>query len=343
MMSKTSFRAIIPAAMLLLIATVCNASEVPAALADASDFTFIEYTGCSDGSYNRIFVDFASDCAELCRNDQQCGAFTVNAGNLRCYLKESCNRKEPKTDNFSGVKRTELWLDVTTPEETSADDLTVVEEYEYDEPQEEEYYEPEVEEDEPVAGEAKDPTYTVLISLGCSDDSYWRDGGMDEPSCQEACTADPRCGAYTVNIVMFRCYLKDTCDTARRKTDNISGIKSGTPLPSTVIESSPPPPSPLPSPPAPPLPQPPPPLVKTKDSVFYAYPAYYCNGKTIISNTAGTARICRKRCENNNDCMAYSYHVVKKTCELKGICKKLVPNAPWITGFLLPNPDSWYP
>ena len=217
-MWKTSFRSI-PAALLLLVITACNASEVPVALADASDFTFIEYTGCSDGSYNRVSVDFPSDCAELCRKDQQCGAFSVNAGNLRCYLKETCDRTEPKTDNFSGIKRREVWLEVPGGTFQDADDPTEVGEeyyepeevgdYFYYDPQEEEYYEPEVEEAEPVTRKPKDPTYTVLVSLGCSDDSYSREGGMDEPSCQEACNADPRCGAYTVNTARFMCYLKE--------------------------------------------------------------------------------------------------------------------------------------
>ena len=92
----------------LFFLAICTASKVPADIAKYADFTFLEFTGCSDSSYARMFVDAVNDCVSLCRGDGQCAAFSVNTRNLRCYLKASCAGKEPKSDNFSGIKVTRM-------------------------------------------------------------------------------------------------------------------------------------------------------------------------------------------------------------------------------------------
>jgi hypothetical protein len=187
--------------------------------------------------------------------------------------------------------------------------------------------------------------FMVLLGMGCTDDSYLRvdgaNGGDNNhkavASCQTACNADTRCGAYTVNITSGRCALKETCVAAQRIKFSHSGIKFGTPLPSTILESGPATPATTPVPPPPPL------AIKTKQSVFYAYPAFYCKSDVLVSSFAESARVCRIRCKMNDKCMAFSFHVVNKACELKRTCREMLPSAPWLTGFLLANPHPWYP
>lgn len=165
---------------------------------------------------------------------------------------------------------------------------------------------------------AHSSTYEYVDNFGCrGGSSSEEDEITDVKGCEQMCSEQPSCFAFTFNVETSRCYIKTNC-TVKRKYTNFSGLKLlPTPAPTTGAPTE----APTPAPTRPPVdyaPAPAPTPRSPRDyNVLYGV---RCDETVIDSAESRSADECKERCEALDQCNAYSFEVGSGRCYVMGHC-----------------------
>jgi hypothetical protein len=177
--------------------------------------------GCDDTNVATIKDVSPETCENRCLLEPACRFFTYNLDKSKCFLKPTCEEREDKDNNFTGVKLEDAPTDPpSTPAPTTRPPVS---------PTPAPTLPPLSPTPAPTTAAPTLPpspvTFEVTDGVGCDDDTLERYSDFTMEECERACEANSECRVFTFNTDNERCYLKATCDDIKLDDDNDTGVK----------------------------------------------------------------------------------------------------------------------
>ena len=225
-------------------------------LLQESQYEYLQAVGCNDPSIQLMKDSSQSDCEAACDAELTCGAFTFNKQTRTCFLKEACDTRKEKQENFSGIKKAKPQPEFETLWTTLCRDPSMVSYSGLTKPACE----------AACADDGNCQAYTfhydsgrcllketctirewkallvtgikksvpppqlhrfkILWAQRCQDPvSLMSLPGLTRPTCQAACAEQNDCGAYTFDYHSNICLLTETCETKTWSERHVTGLK----------------------------------------------------------------------------------------------------------------------
>jgi hypothetical protein len=140
------------------------------------------------------------------------------------------------------------------------------------------------------------PVVVLPFKWSLTSDSLQKFDASTVHECEERCSGDTRCAAFTFNWRSKRCFLKASCPSSSN-VENISGIRRKAKLPSVL------------------------------DKVG-------CHDKTLRTISVSGFQACEDECRRTRNCIAFTFDLLKRACYLKANCIDQRSDPTDVTGIL---------